>query len=191
MLANSQGGIWNASSFAKSLGISSPTVTRYLDFLEGAFIVRKLYPFFINIKKQLVKSPKIYIRDSGILHRLLRINEYAQLIGNQIAGFSFEGYVVEQISNLKNKNIETNFYRTKDGAECDLIFSKALQLLACAEIKFSNSPEITKSLKITMEDLKIKKAFIITPTGENYKMTEKITTCNIFDFILHYLPNIK
>jgi uncharacterized protein len=191
MLASSQGGIWNASSFAKSLGISPPTISRYLEFLEGVFIVRKLYPFFVNIKKQLVKSPKIYIRDSGILHRLLSINDYKELINNKIAGFSFEGYVVEQLSAAKNHTIDMNYYRTKDGAECDIIFSKAQRPVACAEIKFSNSPDITRSLNITMNDLDIKEAFIITPAGDNYKLTDNIITCSVFDFVTKYLPLIK
>ncbi len=191
MLANSQGGIWNASAFAKSLGISSPTVTRYLDFLEGAFVVRRLYPFHANIKKQLVKSPKVYVRDSGILHRLLRLRSFNELLESRIAGFSFEGYVVEQVSSLKNSDIDINYYRTKDGTESDIIFSKALKPVACAEVKLGNAPQITKGLTITMNDLKIKKAYIITPDGDDFQMDEKIRTCSVHDFVKKYLPSIK
>jgi len=191
MMANSQGGIFNASLFAKSLGISHPTVTRYLDFLEGSFMARKLYPYFTNIKKRLVKSPKVYIRDPGILHRLLRINNYRELIGNLIAGPSWEGYVIEQVNNLKNDNIEIYFYRTKDGTECDMIFTKSLMPVACAEIKFTSTPNISKSLKITMDDLKIEKGFIITPFTDDYPLSKKVKVCNFTVFISKYLSEIK
>jgi len=191
MLAHSQGGIWNASMYAKSLGISPPTISKYLDFLERSFIIRKLHPYYANIKKQLVKSPKVYIRDSGILHRLLRINEYTELLGNSISGFSWEGYVIEQVINLKNDNIETSYFRTKDGTECDLIFTKASKPVACAEIKFSNSPVITKSLRITQADLKIKNCYIITPSSEDYLMSENTRVCSLYDFVTKHLPELK
>src|SRR5690606_14478720 len=121
MLASMQGNLLNAEGLGRSLDISRPTVMRYLDFLEGAFMVRLLRPWFANIGKRLVKSPKVYIRDSGLLHNLLRITTYGALLGDVRLGASWEGFVVEQITGHLKEDINPWFYRTQQGAECDLL----------------------------------------------------------------------
>ncbi len=191
MLAYSQGSILNASDYSRSLEISQPVIMKYIDFLENAFIIRRLYPFIINIRKRLIKSPKVYIRDSGILHRLLRISNVETLMGNPVLGSSWEGYVIEQIFQIKNKNIDMFFYRTKNGAECDVVFSKAYKPVTCAEIKFSSTPNIQKSLKITMDDLSIRNGYIITPESDDYPISKNVRACNLETFLNKYLPDIN
>ena len=124
MLANNNGGILNTETYAKALGISSPTVKRYIQFLEGAFLVRQLKPWFGNVNKRLVKSPKVYIRDTGILHHLTNINTATQLIGNIVVGNSWEGYVIEEIIKQLPTSITAYFYKTHQGAEVDLVLVK-------------------------------------------------------------------
>ncbi|KFZ44540.1 ATPase, partial [Smithella sp. D17] len=117
MLAHSHGQLWNASKIAGSLGISAPTVRRYLDILESTFIVRQLQPYHNNTKKRLIKSPKVYIRDSGLNHALLRIKTLDDLTGHPSVGASWEGFVIEQIVSLLPENSQYYFYRSNAGAE--------------------------------------------------------------------------
>ena len=190
MLAHNNGGLWNAQNYARSLGVTAPTASRYLDFLEGAFLVHRLPAFFTNVRKRLVKAPKIYLRDTGILHRLLRIPDYEHLQGNPIVGTSWEGYVVEQILQLKNENLDMYFYRTQDGAECDLLLAKAHKPVACIEIKYSNAPSISKGFYLSAKILKSKQNFVITPNSDEYKTPGDVTVCNLKTFLLKHLPEI-
>ncbi|MFQ5641909.1 MAG: ATP-binding protein [bacterium] len=121
MLAHFHGGIWNASTFARSLGITGPPVNRYLKFLEAAFIIHRLPPFSPNLKKRLVKSPKIYLRDSGILHYLAGIADFETLQSHVLIGHSWEGYVIEQIRQVLPEEISLCYYRTQNGTESDLV----------------------------------------------------------------------
>ena len=114
--------LWNASKLAGSLGVSAPTVRRYLDILEETFIIRQLQPYHANMKKRLIKAPKVYIRDSGLSHALLRIKTFDDLLGHPSSGASWEGFVIEQIASLLPQNSELYFYRTNAGAEIDLLF---------------------------------------------------------------------
>lgn len=135
MLAHHHAGIWNANSFAKGLDISQTTTNRYLDHLEGAYMIRRLMPFHINIKKRLVKSPKVYIRDTGILHYLLDIHQLKTLYNHSAVGNSWEGYVIEQIIQLLPRTIQPFYYRTHDGSEIDLVLVKGIKPIVCIEIK--------------------------------------------------------
>ena len=191
MLAHSNGNIWNAEVFARSLGVSAPTVLRYLDFLEGGYIMRRLQPWFVNAKKRLVKSPKVYIRDSGLLHRLLNISTLNDLRGHPAVGASWEGYVIEQIYQLKPKETEMFYYRTQTGAECDVVLVKGIKPLACIEIKLSNAPTLTKGTYESMNDLKPKYRFVITPGSDEYPAAEGVTVTNLHLFIQKHLPAIK
>jgi uncharacterized protein len=183
MLANYQGGIWNASNFAKSMGLSYPTLNRYLDFLEEAFLVTRLEAFSHNIKKRLVKSPKVYIRDSGVLHYLASIADFEQLQGNVLIGNSWEGYVIEQIKELLSPDIDLYFYRTHNGAECDLVLVKGLKAISAIEIKYTSAPRISKGLRIAIEDLGTSENYIITPYSENYMKTENLRVCNLQEYL--------
>ncbi len=191
MLAHANGGIWNAEMFARSLGVSAPTVLRYLEFLEGAFLVHRLPAFFTNAKKRLVKAPKVYIRDSGLLHRLLNLSSPDDIQGHPAIGASWEGYVVEQIKNSVHHDIQLHYYRTQVGAECDLVFVRGHKPVATVEIKFSNAPAVSKGYYQSIADLKCKTNFIVTPGSDDYSSSDGVRVCSMDTFINKYLPLIK
>lgn len=191
MLAHTSGNVWNAEIFARSLGVSAPTVLRYVDYLEGGFMIRRLQPWFANTKKRLVKSPKIYIRDSGILHALLNILSDDDLLAHPAAGASWEGYVTEQIAVCKNPELQLYYYRTHDGAECDIVLVKGIKPVACIEIKLSNAPQVSKGFINCTEDLKPKHKFIITPESETYTAGQGIIITGIQSFLKKHLPSIR
>jgi len=175
MAAHHHGNLWNASAIANALGVSSPAVSRYLDILCDTFIVRQLAPFSANLKKRLVKSPKIYVRDSGLLHALLGIHNHEQLQGHPVVGASWEGMVIEQILAILPTGIEPFFYRTSAGAEVDLLLVPRSGSPIAVEIKHTLSPKISNGLRSVMEDLKCDSGFIVYPGNEAYKMTPRIT----------------
>lgn len=191
MIAHLNGQLFNASSLAKSLGITTPTVKRYVDFLEEAFLLKTLHPFSKNIKKRLVKSPKIYLTDTGILHHLLRIPDFDALAGNPLIGNSWESFVINQITALKEEFADIYFYRTHNGAEVDLVFTKGLKVIATAEIKYSNSPRLTKGNINAIEDLKAPANYIITPSSDDYFIKKDIRVCSLNSFINNYLPTLN
>lgn len=188
MLAHFQGGIWNASKFSNALGITVPTVKRYFNFLEDAYLINVLQPYHANVKKRLVKSPKVYIRDTGILHRLLNIESFNELQEKVIVGASWEGYAIEQIRQSVNKNYKLYYYRTHRGTECDLIITKSEKPVATVEIKYSASGSITKSQTITIKDLRTKSNFIITSNSDDYLLREDMRICTLEKFLKYYLP---
>lgn len=191
MLSGIQGNIINQQMLSRSLGISSTVVARYLDFLENSFLIRRLQPYHINIRKRLVKSPKVYIRDTGILHYLLQLTTNKQLWNNINLGASWESFVVEQITANIKKGFQTWFYRTQDGAECDLVLTIGNKPVTCIETKITSAPKKTKSLTVAIKDLGTDQNFIIVPKcDETYLLSEKIIVCDIFSFISDYLPNI-
>ncbi|MEI7979517.1 MAG: ATP-binding protein [Bacteroidota bacterium] len=191
MLAHHHAGIWNANSFAKGLDISQTTTNRYLDHLEGAYMIRKLMPFHINIKKRLVKSPKVYIRDSGLLHYLLDIHQTKALYNHMAVSNSWEGYVIEQIIQLLPRTIQAYYYRTHDGSEVDLVLVKGINPIASIEIKYSTSPTVSKGLTESIKDLNTKYNFIITPSKEDsYFINKQVEVVGLTSFLANKLPNI-
>lgn len=183
MLAHVNGNLWNSETFARSLGVSAPTVMKYINFLEGGYLVRRLQPWFVNAKKRLIKSPKTYIRDTGILHRLLNIDSVDDLYGHPVVGGSWEGYVIEQIFQQVPENISLFFYRTQAGAECDLVIVNGITPLACIEIKLTNTPAISKGFINCTEDLEAKYSYIITPQSETYQTSHGITVTSLKNFM--------
>lgn len=167
MVAHLHGSLWNASYISKGLGVSAPTVRHYIDILTDTFIVRQLMPFHLNIRKRLVKSPKVYIRDSGILHALLRIANLDELQSHPIVGPSWEGFVIEQIISLLPETTPVYFFRTQSGAEIDLLILQRGEPVAI-EIKYSLSPTIDKGFYIAMEDIGCKRGYIVYPGDELY-----------------------
>ena len=190
MLAGLHGSILNKSLLTKSLEISVPTINKYLSFLEEAFIIRILLPFSINIRKRLVKSPKLYIRDTGILHYLLNINSLEELQGHFLLGNSWEGYVIEQIVQLLKPGYGYLFYRTREGAECDLVITNGNKVSACIEIKYTSSPKLTKSFVNSIIDTGSENSYIVTPNTDDYLIRENIRVCNMGDFMARYLPDL-
>jgi predicted AAA+ superfamily ATPase len=183
MIAHFHGGIWNASTFAKSLGATTPTINRYINFLESAFIVRQLESYYFNIKKRLVKSPRLYMRDTGILHHLVGISNRESLHGHPLIGNSWEGYVIEQIYQLLPGDLKLYYYRTHHGAESDLVLVKGTEPKACIEIKYTSRPRFSKGFKIAIDDLNTKANFIITPRSDTYPINKSIIVCNLADFL--------
>lgn len=190
MLAHTNGNIWNAETFARSLGITAPTVLRYADYLEGGYMIRRLSPWFANVKKRLVKSPKIYFRDTGILHRMLNIENINELHGHPVIGASWEGYVIEQIYQCRPGDISLYFYRTHAGAECDLLLARGIKPIACIEIKLSNAPHTSKGFLNCIEDLKPEVSYLITPENDRYSTKHGITVIGLADFIKKELKKI-
>lgn len=174
MLAHSHGQLWNASRIAGSLGISAPTARHYLDILEDTFIVRQLMPYHANIKKRLVKSPKIYIRDSGMLHALLMTGRLDDLQGHPAAGSSWEGFVIEQIFAAMPKGWQGYFYRTSAGAELDLLLFDSGNRGIGIEIKYSSTPQVGKGFWSAFNDMSCKKGFIVYPGDESYPLTKNV-----------------
>jgi len=190
MLAANTGGIWTAENYARALGVSSTTIKRYLDFMEGAFMVRQLPAWYINMEKRVVKAPKVYIRDSGLLHQLNRIKSSRELPLNLIVGASWEGYVIEQIYQLKPAHLEMYYYRTHHGAECDLILVDGLKPVAAIEIKYATVPSISKGFYNVLDDLKVKRAFVITPGEKHYSIDDKTVVSGLQIFLKDILSEI-
>jgi predicted AAA+ superfamily ATPase len=169
MLAHWQGQLWNASTIAKGLGVSSPTVKRYLDVLEDTYMLRQLVPYFSNAKKRLVKTPKVYLRDSGLLHALLRIADFDDLTGHPAVGASWEGWVIEQILGGVPESWGKSFYRTSAGAEIDLVLEPGGRSSSIAiEIKYSLVPQPSRGFWSALEDLPGARGFIVYPGAESY-----------------------
>ena len=172
MLAHYHGQVWNAAEPAKSLGVSQPTVRRYLDLLTGFFMVRQLAPWHANLKKRQVKSPKIYFRDSGLLHQILGIRSEKDLLGSPKCGASWEGYVIEEVIQACQPD-ESYFWGTHNGAEIDLIMVKDGRLIGM-ECKRVDAPKLTPSMQIAMSDLKLDRIAVIYPGLKRYPLADKI-----------------
>jgi predicted AAA+ superfamily ATPase len=181
MLAHLQGALFNASQLGLSLGgASHTTATRYLDVLVDAMMVRRLQPHLANVGKRLVKSPKVYLRDSGILHALLAIGTLRDLQGHPIAGASWEGFVVEQVAASLPPDAQLGFYRTAAGAEIDMVIERGKRKIG-VEIKFSSAPKPTRGFWQALEDLQIDRAYVIAPVSRRYPLAERAEVLPISD----------
>jgi predicted AAA+ superfamily ATPase len=181
MLAHLHGELMNSSAIGRSLGVSDKTTRRYLDVLVGAYMVRALPPWFQNLRKRQVKSPKIYLRDSGLLHSLLGIADRDQLLGHPKLGASWEGFVIEHILNRLGSR-EAYFWATHQGAELDLLVFHRGQRLGF-EIKFSDAPGLTRSMKIACRDLELNSLWIIHPGKVSWAMEEGIEAVAFADLL--------
>lgn len=173
MLAHLHGQLWNASRLSSGFGVSAPTVQHYLNILEATYMLRRLPPLHANLGKRLVKSPKIYLRDSGLLHALLGIVSLNDLAGHPIVGASWEGWVLEQIAQLLEAQWQLSFYRTASGAEIDIVAERGKRKIGF-EIKFSSSPAPTKGFWLSMDDLKLERAFIVAPVENSYPLAPNV-----------------
>ncbi len=191
MMAGIQGSILNMEMLSRSMGVSGTSIARYLDFLEKSFLIRRLPPFYINIKKRLVKSPKIYIRDTGILHSLLGIKSFKLLWDSIHLGSSWESLVIEQIISNIDKEFQAWFYRTQEGTECDLLLTRNNIPVSCIEVKITSAPKKTRSLTLAINDLKTNQNFIIVPKcDETFALTEEIIVCQLNTFLNFFLPKL-
>lgn len=166
MLAHYHGGLWNAAELARSFGVSEPTVARYLDLLSGVFMVRRLKPWHENLAKRQVKSPKVYVRDSGLLHHLLGLRSRADLDRHPKRGASWEGYVIEEAIKQLEPD-EAYFWRAHTGAELDLLVMKGSRRIGI-EAKVADAPVLTPSMRIAMEDLRLDSLAVLYPGQRRY-----------------------
>jgi uncharacterized protein len=174
MLAHLNGSILNMEQLAGGLGISNTSVRRYIDFFESAYLIRRLQPFATNLKKRLVKAPKIYLRDAGILHHLLGIQGFEEILGHPIVGTSWETYAIEQLAALLPDWYEMYYYRTYEGTEADLVLTRGGKPEILVEFKFSTAPAMTKSLYVAKADLGTKHHYIVCPVDTPYPITEDV-----------------
>ena len=174
MLANLQGTVLNASQLARSLGVSTQSVTRYIDLLVDLLLIRRLPSYHINIGKRLVKSPKVYIRDSGILHALLGVETFEQLAGHPVYGASWECFAIEALLTQLPWAAKAYFYRTSAGAEIDLVIENPDGNLWAIEIKRGLSAKPERGFYIACEDLDPEKSFVVHSGEDRYPLTEKI-----------------
>ncbi|MGA9261935.1 MAG: ATP-binding protein [Desulfobacterales bacterium] len=172
MVAHYHGQVWNSAEPARSLGVSESTTRRYLDLLTDAFMIRQLQPYHANLKKRQVKSPKIYVRDSGLLHQLLGIDSMKSLYSHPKVGASWEGFVIEQML-MREPHDEVFFWATHQGAEIDLIIRRGDALYG-VECKRADTPRLTPSIRIALDDLKLKHVFIIYPGIQRFHLSSQV-----------------
>ena len=189
MLAYSQGQTLNSSKLASSLGISSHTVNSYIRLLEKTFLIRLLQPFSENLKKRLIKSPKVYIRDSGLLHALLKIDTMNELFSHPVFGSSFEGFVLEQIL-YAFPRCSFYFYRARSGAEIDLLMIKGTRRIAI-EIKAGKSPTVKKGFWAGVEDVNAKEKYLIAPVDRSYSLKGQVKVMNLSRFLKLMKPKFS
>lgn len=181
MLAHYHGQIWNAAEPARSLNIGETSVRRYLDLLTDVFMIRQLQPWHANLKKRQVKAPKIYFRDTGLLHLLLGIRSEKELLSHPKCGASWEGYAIEEA--LKTiKPEEAYFWATHGGAEIDLLFIKDGKMFA-VECKRSDAPRMNPSMNIALHDLKLNHIAVLYPGERRYNLSERITAVSMQELI--------
>ncbi|MES2837908.1 MAG: ATP-binding protein [Bacteroidota bacterium] len=190
MLAHLSGEILNIEDLARSLDISGTTVKRYLDYLEAAFIINRLPAFFINTGKRLVKAPKVYLSDTGIVNYLLGIEQNSSLLTYPKAGNLWETYIVNQLYRCKHNRQDLHFYRTHSGAEVDIVIARGHMIKALVEIKLSKAPQPTKGLFIAMQDLDCKNVYIIGNVTDEYELQKGIKVVNIKIFLDKYFHKL-
>lgn len=173
MLAHYHGQLWNAAEPARSLGLSQPTVRSYLDLMTSAYMIRQLQPWHENLSKRQVKAPKIYVRDSGLLHALLGLRTRRDLLTHPKLGASWEGFVIEQLLHAAAPD-QAYFWATHQGAEIDLLMLRGSRRIG-VEIKRSDAPSLTPSMRIALDDLRLNKLWIVYPGLQRYDLNNKVT----------------
>ena len=173
MIAHYHGQVWNSAELARALGANQHTARRYLDILAGAFMVRVLPPWLPKLRKRQVKSPKVYLRDTGLLHTLLGLTSELDVTGHPKAGASFEGFAIEQLSAaLATGNVY--FWATHAGAELDLLFTRSGRNYG-VEVKLADAPRTTRSMRVAIADLDLRHLWIVYPGSETYSLDDRIT----------------
>ena len=172
MLAHLQGGLLNASQLAASLGVASPTVGRYIDLLADLQLVRRLQPWSANVGKRLVKTPKVYVRDSGIAHALLGLGDLDAVLGHPVVGASYEGFVLETLIGALPPSVSPHFYRTSDGSEIDLLLVQGERPIMAIEVKRSAAPAISRGFGMACDDLNVEQRWAVYPGTERFAVRQ-------------------
>ncbi len=183
MLAHHQSSLFNAAQIARSLEVSGMTVGRYLDLMVDLLLVRRLPPWTVNIGKRLVRSPKVFLRDSGITHALLQIGTLNDLLSHPVVGGSWEGYVLENIMSVAPSHVNPYFYRTVGGAEIDLVLEWSSKERWAIEIKRSSAPSLAKGFHIACQDIKPSKKLVVYGGQDTFSMGEGITAISLHDLM--------
>ena len=179
MLSHRQGSAFNAAELARSLGISVPTVNRYADTLVDMMLLRRLPPYFTNVGKRLIKAPRLFVRDSGVAHALLNLRSLHDLLGHPVAGASWEGFVVENLMGVAPQGTDAFFYRTRGGAEIDLLLLLPGQELWAVEVKRSATPRIPRGFRIATGDVDASRRFIVHSGDDTYPLGEGILATSL------------
>ena len=179
MLAHNQGQLFNASAFARGLGVKGVTANRYLDLMVDLLLVRRLKPWISNIGRRLVKAPKTYVRDSGICHALLDIESLNDLAGHPVVGGSWEGFVIENIVAVLPARATWGYYRTAGGAEIDLVLDAGAGKLCAIEIKRNSAPSVSKGFYSACEDLQPTHKYIVYPGDTSFPLDTDIEAVSI------------
>jgi predicted AAA+ superfamily ATPase len=183
MLANAQATPLNQSRFASSLAISTPAVTRYIELLVDLQLVRRLRPWSGNVGKRLVKSPKVYIRDSGMTHALLDLETWEDILGHPVAGASWEGFVIENLIAAAGDRRTPYFYRTEDGAELDLLFELGGKVEMAIEIKRSTAPTLSRGFHAACDIVEAREAYVVHGGHDTWPMTGNVTAISLLDLM--------
>ena len=181
MLAHTQGGVLNAATLARGLGVDGRTVSRYLDLMVDLLLVRRLTPWRRNVGKRLIKSPKVYVRDSGIVHALLGLGSKEEILGHPIAGLSWEGSVIESLLSVAPDRTEASFYRASGGAEIDLVLTLPGRQPWAVEIKRSLNPRPSRGFHSACEDVEPEASFVVYPGGERYRVAQDVEALRVVD----------
>jgi hypothetical protein len=191
MLAHGQGDQLNLARLAAGLGLSGKTVRHYLDILTELFMVRQLLPWSGNSQKRLVKSPKTYVRDSGLVHRLANIQDLETLLGHPLCGRSWEGFVIEQVLAALPDDWESSYYRTSAQAEIDLVLSGPRRRVLAIEIKRSTAPTPSKGFLLGCEDVKATERFLVKPGGEAHSVGHEVEAVSLVEFLERHAPRVE
>ena len=179
MLAHTQGGLLNAATLARGLGVDGKTIAKYLDLMVDLLLVRRLRPWHKNIGKRLVKSPKVYVRDSGITHALLGLGDKEEILGHPVVGPSWEGFVIENLLSVAPERADAGFYRASGGAEIDLVLTFPGQRVWAIEIKRSLDPKPVRGFHSGCKDVKPDARFVVYPGDERFSISRNIEAINI------------
>lgn len=174
MLAHNQGGLLNVSQLARNLEVSSPTVSHYIDLLVDLLLVRRLSPRLVNVGKRLVRSPKIYVRDSGVVHALLGLADKEALLGHPVVGASWEGMAIENLLSVLGDRALPSFYRTGGGAEIDLVLDWPDGRVWAIEVKRSSAPKLGRGMRSALDDLRPERSFVVYAGEERFRLAEGI-----------------
>lgn len=172
MLGHHQGGLLNASELARSMAVSTPAISRYIDLLADLMLVRRLPPYFVNVGKRLAKRPKVYVRDSGILHALLGLQTHDALLAHPVVGASWEGFAIENLLAAAPSGTDAYFYRTRTGAEIDLLLLLPNQQLWAVEVKLASTPRVDKGFLLATDDVRADERFVVHSGDDAFPLNE-------------------
>lgn len=183
MLAHLQGGVLNQAQLARNLEVAGTTITRYIDLMVDLLLVRRLQPRLINVGKRLVRSPKVYVRDSGLVHALLGIADKEALLGHPVVGMSWEGMAIENILSVLDDRALPGFYRTADGAEIDLVIDWPGGEVWAIEIKRNTAPRLERGLRSALADIKPDRSLVVYPGPDRFPMAEDVEAIPLIDLL--------